>query len=451
MSLGTGLSNRILGTASTTVLTNVDNTIVGSGFIGLHHLTLVNQAKGTIDAAGGTIVVNTQGETAVNGGLMEATAGGHLNVQNTTVNNAGGIVSAATGATVGLQGGGLIGGTLSGGGVIQTFNGANLIDGTASLVTDQATVSVSDNTALTAQGAIANSGRLMVHATSHVTALTVGSAGLTLSGGGQVILSDNAFNHVLGVTGAATLTNIDNTISGAGQLGDGKLTLINDAKGTIDATGTMALVINTGAATITNAGLIEAAGSGGATIKGAVASSGTLEAAGGVLTVDGAVGGSGSAVIASGTLDLVSTFTQNVAFTGKSGVLELARSQTYSGSITGFSKTGGTSLDLGDIAFKSSGEATFSGTATSGVLTVTDGTHTAKITLIGDYRSSTFTASSDGHGGTTVVDPPAGAPSPHPIIAAMAGLGAGGANLDLGAIRGFHVPPSLMAPRALIA
>src|SRR4029077_1948201 len=41
-----------------------------------------------------------------------------------------------------------------------------------------------------------------------------------------------------------------------------------------------------------------------------------------------------------------------------------------------------------------------------GTLTVSDGTHTAKITLLGDYSLSTFTPSSDGHGGTSVVDPP---------------------------------------------
>jgi hypothetical protein len=39
------------------------------------------------------------------------------------------------------------------------------------------------------------------------------------------------------------------------------------------------------------------------------------------------------------------------------------------------------------------------------VLTVTNGTQTAEINLTGDYLASTFTASSDGHGGTTVVDP----------------------------------------------
>ncbi len=128
-------------------------------------------------------------------------------------------------------------------------------------------------------------------------------------------------------------------------------------------------------------------------------------------------------VIKTGTLDLASSFSQNVSFNGTSGVLELAKSQSYAGSATGFSKSGGTSFDLGDIAFVSAGEASFSGTASSGVLTVSDGTHIAHITLIGDYLGASFVASSDGHGGATIVDPPAAA---HRFVAAMAGLGAAG-------------------------
>jgi hypothetical protein len=43
----------------------------------------------------------------------------------------------------------------------------------------------------------------------------------------------------------------------------------------------------------------------------------------------------------------------------------------------------------------------------SGKLHVTDGTHSADIALIGNYMASLFVAGSDGHGGTSVVDPPA--------------------------------------------
>ncbi|MDQ2860268.1 MAG: hypothetical protein M3T55_05990, partial [Pseudomonadota bacterium] len=203
------------------------------------------------------------------------------------------------------------------------------------------------------------------------------------------------------------------------------MTLINEAKGVIVGPFAAVLVIDTGANTVVNAGLILGRGSGGVTIQSAVNNSGRLEADGGVLTVNGAVGGSGEGLIDGGTLDFASSFTQRVIFTGTTGVLELGQSQGYTGAVFGFSKTGGTSLDLRDIGFVSSTEATFKGSASGGTLTINDGTHTARITLKGDYRSSIFSASSDGHGGTIVVDPRAPAAA-HRLIAAAASLGAGG-------------------------
>lgn len=66
-------------------------------------------------------------------------------------------------------------------------------------------------------------------------------------------------------------------------------------------------------------------------------------------------------------------------------MLELAKSQSYTATISGFSKTGGASLDLADVGFVGAGEATLKGSKTGGVLTVTDGSHTAHINLTGDY------------------------------------------------------------------
>ena len=42
-----------------------------------------------------------------------------------------------------------------------------------------------------------------------------------------------------------------------------------------------------------------------------------------------------------------------------------------------------------------------------GTLHVTDGTYTANVALLGNYMASTFVASSDGHGGAVVIEPPA--------------------------------------------
>jgi hypothetical protein len=214
-------------------------------------------------------------------------------------------------------------------------------------------------------------------------------------------------------------------IVGTGQLGDGVLKLVNG--GTIDGSLATALTISTGANTVTNSGLIENTSTGGTTLAGALSNTGTVQVTKGTLTVDGAVSGAGTVKIGGGTADFGSTFTENVAFTSTTGVLELAKSQAYTGQVTGLSKTGTSSLDLLDIAFASgTTKATFSGTTASGTLTVTDGTHTAKITLIGDYVGHTFTTSSDGHGGTTVVDPPASGGHTIPLVVAMAGFSARG-------------------------
>jgi hypothetical protein len=238
-------------------------------------------------------------------------------------------------------------------------------------------------------------------------------------------MSDAASNNIVGVSAAAILQNSDR-IEGAGSLGGGQLNLTNEAAGIIDGNAAEALVVDTGAGAFVNDGLVVAVGAGGLAIDGAVDNTGTLEAAGGTLTVDGAVTGSGSVRVSGSTADFAAAFSQNVAFTSAGGLLELADSQAYAGTISGFSKTGASSLDLEDISFATATES-YSGTAASGVLTVTDGTHTAKINLTGNYLASVWTLSSDTGGGTVVTDP--AAPSAHGLAAAMAGFAptAGGA------------------------
>jgi hypothetical protein len=125
----------------------------------------------------------------------------------------------------------------------------------------------------------------------------------------------------------------------------------------------------------------------------------------------------------------------------------------FTQTVTGFSTRGRTTLDLDDIRFVDSGEATFSGTAAGGVLTVTDGAHTAHITLKGDYRGATFVASKDGFGGTDVVAQKANAfAAPvDAFIAAMAGLASPGGEALHADVAGLG-RESLLAPgRAALA
>jgi hypothetical protein len=67
----------------------------------------------------------------------------------------------------------------------------------------------------------------------------------------------------------------------------------------------------------------------------------------------------------------------------------------------------GDTIDFADIDPTKVQQPTYSGTASGGILTVTDGSHTANIALLGNYMASTFVTSSDGHGGTNVVNPSA--------------------------------------------
>ena len=432
LSLG-GSSSSIIGVSATATLTNVDDTIAGAGLLGLEKLTLINEAAGVIDASasGATLVVGTAPETVSNAGLMEGSGGAILVIASTTVNDAGGGTIATSGGRVELQDADILGGTLeSHGGAIVVNLGSSTLDGSGGHAVTVAAggITVEDKTSLTLLGSIVNKAALTVGGFTNATDLVIGAGGATLSGGGEVTLVAHSVNGVEAAT-AATLTNVDNRIVGSGTIGgsNGLLTLVNEASGFIGSSGVVAMTIDTGSHAVTNAGTIEGLDA-GLTIDGAVVNTGKLVAYLGDLTIDGAVSGSGTASLGSGVLTFGSSFDENVTFGAGKSTLVLAKSQSYGGTITGFTKTGSTRLDLEDIGFVSASEATWS--ASTGILTVTDGTHTAKIHLAGTFTAGSFTASSDGHGGTLVVDPAPAKPasSVHPFIQATATFGGASAS-----------------------
>jgi hypothetical protein len=192
------------------------------------------------------------------------------------------------------------------------------------------------------------------------------------------------------------------------------------------------------------------------TISSPLDNTGLMVANLGTLAVTGAVTGTGHLNINGGVADLAAGFEEAVFFTGTTGELKLGQSKAYTGEITGFSLTGKTSLDLLDVAFAGTTTAHYSGTTTSGVLTVTEGANTAKITLEGDYLSSTFTLSAAPGGGTLVVDParaipaPAAAPTATQFVTAMAGFGgSAGGSFGVGTEASRTPPPTLVGSRAL--
>jgi hypothetical protein len=107
-------------------------------------------------------------------------------------------------------------------------------------------------------------------------------------------------------------------------------------------------------------------------------------------------------------LELYGPSKANVTFSSGTGELKLDDSLAFTGRISGL--TGADALDLSDVGYGPNTRASFSGNSKGGTLTVTDGSNTAHIALLGNYLSSGWTLSSDGNGGVVVVDPPLSAP-----------------------------------------
>jgi autotransporter passenger strand-loop-strand repeat protein len=125
------------------------------------------------------------------------------------------------------------------------------------------------------------------------------------------------------------------------------------------------------------------------------------------------------ATIAGGRLELqnaVEAGSSTITFAG-SGTLKLDVSSAFSGTIAGMA-TSAQMLDLADIAFGSGPTLGYAGNTLSGILTVSDGAHTATLALLGDYATANFHMANDGNGGTLVTDPPLAAspPSDHSLV-----------------------------------
>jgi hypothetical protein len=91
------------------------------------------------------------------------------------------------------------------------------------------------------------------------------------------------------------------------------------------------------------------------------------------------------------------------------GMLQVDSGGHLSGTISGFHL--GDEIDLRGLAYNSSSSTVSwtqrtSGANAIGTLTVKEGTQTQSFTLVGSYTTSNFSATSDGHGGTLVTDPP---------------------------------------------
>jgi hypothetical protein len=286
-----------------------------------------------------------------------------------------------------------------------SLTASNFVFDQTPVLNNAATMTIGDGALLPLTGIVNNIGTIALASAGSATHLQLIQEGIALHGGGQLALSDSGENFISGTVPSVTLTNVDNTISGAGQLGAGQMTLVND--GAIVATGLHALVIDTGANVVTNAGTLEATGIGGLIVNSDIANSGLIWAHGGNVTLNGAVAGSGTAMI-SGTATLGFSAASSIDITfaaDAAGTLMLKDAAEFAGTISGFSSND--QIDLTNlnysIAFLSN--ANYSSSTNITTLAITDGTSTDTIKLVGNYTiDAPWHFTSDSHGGTLLTD-----------------------------------------------
>jgi PEP-CTERM motif len=274
-------------------LTNQDNTIEGTGQLGQNGLALNNQSGGTVNAnvSSGTLSLNGGG-AVTNAGLLEATGGGVLQINNNVSNTGGAITASGSNSTVNVNAT-ITGGTLNttGNGVMNgqsaTLNGVTVSSGS--------TYNVGGATTLL-QGTITNNGTFTVPN----GALQINGGDVTLTGGGLVQMSDDAFLNQS--SSGLTLHNVNNTIEGTGQLGQNGLALDNQSGGTVNANGGGTLTLN-GGGTVTNAGLLEATNGGILQINNTVNNSSNITANGGTVNVNAAINGGTLNTTGGGVMD----------------------------------------------------------------------------------------------------------------------------------------------------
>ena len=302
-------NNRILGNNAYNVNATLivdDHTIEGAGQLGAESLSIRNNTNGIIRAnrVNNALVIDPgASNNVINAGLMEATSGGTLRIKQTAVNNTGGTIKADNASLVELQDVTISFGELTGTGVVRGIATVTL----EGPITNSGNYAVAAGTLTILDGNLTNSGLVTIAGGSFAIDGTNAPGGqVTIDGGGTITLSVAGTSTLADVFGTLpTLTNADNTIQGAGNIGNNSMGLINQATIRADeAAAPLVLWLNN----MTNEGTAEAIG--GATLEVRTVamnnSAGQVSATGGTVLVGsgGSINGGTVSVDGSGRLEL---------------------------------------------------------------------------------------------------------------------------------------------------
>ena len=357
----------------TTVAAGGEQDIRGGGLAG----------QTTIDGGTQTVFGVATDTTIANGGIQHV----HNNVFSTIVNDGGDqnvyAEGSATGTTINAGGvqidwGFTITTTISG--------GYQFVFGSASLTTINSGVQTVQGGG-TASDTTIHSGEQNVYSGGNAINTTMDGGSQAVYGGAtQTIIGNGAIQYL---HGTASLTTVN-----AG----GKQSVYADgfATGTTINAGGYQLDWGTASGTVVNGGVQYVYGS----AIGTTVLAGVQHVQSGGSADDTTIGaGALTFVHAGGTID-------DVVFGGPDAALVLAQASSFTGTISGWQDYD--SIALADILFND-GVTSLSYAAnddnSGGTLTVSDGTQTATLSLLGQYSAADFALSSDGHGGTLISDP----------------------------------------------
>lgn len=301
LTLSNNGNNRIYGAATTDRLINdTGHTLQGSGQLGVGLMGFTNH--GTVIANQSTpLVLDPSASGATNTGTFRATNNATLEITNGSLANTGGTLEALAGSTVRFDSANVTGGSLSSTGTGRLVNAAaNTF--TDITLTPGAIFDLNNNTSATLAGTITNRGSVQMNSVGNAADLIAASGGLTLTGGGTLVLSNNGNNRIYGATGATTLVNLDNTIRGAGQIGVNQLRL--DNRGLIEAhLAGATLTLDPSASGFINSGTLQALNGGILTLT-----SGAFDNTGGTIRAQaGSTVQLQSATVTGGTFDVGTT------------------------------------------------------------------------------------------------------------------------------------------------
>lgn len=345
-------NNRILGnnafnTSSTLIIE--DYTIEGAGQLGYESLSIRNNSGGVIRANrvnNALVVAPGANNNVVNAGLMEATNGGILRIKQTAVNNNGGTIRANNGSLVLLHDVTVSSGELAGTGVVRGISTVTL----EGPITNSSNYAVAVNTSTILDGDLTNSGLVTIAGGNFLIDGTNAPGGqVAIDGGGAITLSVTGISRLSDVFGTVpTLTNVDNTINGAGNIGNNSMGLIN--QGTIradEATAPLVLWLNN----MINQSTAEAVG--GATLDVRVAmdnTSGQVNATGSTVLIStgGSIDGGAVNIDSSGRLELSNGFVTGGTVSNTAGGV-IATNQFITNRLSGqVNNPGGGVIEIAD-------------------------------------------------------------------------------------------------------